>query len=66
MAQPVPARIALGVLSVCVYWGLDLYFDRNLAFGTVLYSAVWATIVVALLPLWRTSSTSSRRCAFLS
>ena len=44
--------IALGVLSVCVYWGLDLYFDRNLAFGTVLYSAVWATIVVALLPLW--------------
>lgn len=44
--------IALGVLSVCIYWGLDLYFERNIAFGTVLYSAVWATIVVALLPLW--------------
>ena len=44
--------IALGVVSVCVYWGLDLYFDRNIAFGTVLFSAIWATIVVALLPLW--------------
>ncbi len=44
--------LALGVVSVCVYWGLDLYVDRNLALGTTLYSAVWATIVVALLPLW--------------
>ncbi len=44
--------IALGVISVCIYWGLDLYYDRNVILLTVLFSAVWATIVVALLPLW--------------
>ena len=44
--------VALGVISVCVYWGLDLYLEKNIVFGTVLYSAVWATIVVAFLPLW--------------
>lgn len=44
--------LCLGVVSICMHWGLGIYFDYNLAIGAVLYSAIWATIVVALLPLW--------------
>ncbi|MDO5115809.1 MAG: HDIG domain-containing protein [Synergistaceae bacterium] len=44
--------LCLGAVSICVHWGLGLYFDYNLALGAVLFSAVWGTIVVALLPLW--------------
>ncbi len=44
--------ICLGIVSICIHWGLGLYFTYNLALSAVLYSAIWGTIVVALLPLW--------------
>lgn len=44
--------LGLGAVSVCVHWGLGLYFTYNLVLSAVLYSAVWGAIVVALLPLW--------------
>lgn len=44
--------LCLGVVSICVHWGLGLFFDYNLALSAVLYSAIWGTIVVAMLPLW--------------
>lgn len=44
--------LCLGAASICIHWGLGLFFDWNLVLGAVLFSAVWATIVVALLPIW--------------
>ncbi|MCD8163632.1 MAG: HDIG domain-containing protein [Synergistaceae bacterium] len=44
--------LCLGAASICIHWGLGLYFDYNLALGAVFFSAIWGTIVVALLPLW--------------
>ena len=44
--------ICLGVVSVCIHWGLGLYFTYNLMLSSLLFSAFWGAIVVALLPLW--------------
>lgn len=44
--------ICLGVVSVCINWGLGLYFTYNLMLSSLLFSAFWGAIVVALLPLW--------------
>ncbi len=44
--------ICLGVVSVCIHWGLGLYFTYNLIISSLLFSAFWGAIVVALLPLW--------------
>lgn len=44
--------ICLGLISVLVHWGLGMYFTYALPLSAILHSAVWGTIVVALLPLW--------------
>ncbi len=44
--------ICLGFVSVCIHWGLGLYFTYNLMISSLLFSAFWGAIVVALLPLW--------------
>lgn len=44
--------ICLGFVSVCIHWGLGLYFTYNLMLSSLLFSAFWGAIVVALLPLW--------------
>ncbi|WP_279009599.1 HD family phosphohydrolase [Synergistes jonesii] len=44
--------LCLGAASIGIHWGLGLYFNYNLILATILFSAVWGTIVIALLPLW--------------
>ena len=44
--------LCLGAASLCIHWGLGLYYDYKLVLSCILYSAVWATIILALLPLW--------------
>lgn len=44
--------LCLGTVSVCLHWGLGIFFDYKLPISCVLYSAIWATIILALLPLW--------------
>lgn len=44
--------VFLGAITVFIHWGLGKYFTYALPFSTVLFSAVWSTIVVALLPFW--------------
>lgn len=44
--------VFLGGVSVFVHWGLGIYFTYRLPLSAILFSAIWATIVVALLPLW--------------
>lgn len=47
--------IGLGVISVFFHWGLGVYFTYRLPVSAILFSAVWGTIVVALLPLWEST-----------
>lgn len=42
----------LGGVTVVIYWGLDIHFTYTLPLSAILLSAVWGTIVVALLPFW--------------
>lgn len=44
--------VCLGAISVFSHWGLGIYFNYSLPLSAILFSAVWGTIVVALLPLW--------------
>lgn len=47
--------VGLGVVSLGIHWGLGIYSTYSVIFVTLLYSAIWATIVVALLPLWESA-----------
>lgn len=44
--------LILGAIAIFVQWGLGIYFSYNLVLISLLFSAVWSTIVVAALPLW--------------
>ncbi|MDL2297924.1 HDIG domain-containing protein [Synergistaceae bacterium OttesenSCG-928-D05] len=44
--------LCLGAISVFVHWGLGIYFNYGLPLAAILFSAIWGTIVVALLPFW--------------
>lgn len=44
--------IFLGIVSVCIHWGLGLFYEYSLFFYALLFSFIWSTIVIALLPIW--------------
>ncbi|MBR4401263.1 MAG: HDIG domain-containing protein [Synergistes sp.] len=44
--------LCLSAASLCIHWGLGLYFNHNLLLTAIFFSAVWGPIVIALLPLW--------------
>ena len=44
--------LSLGAASVCLHWGLGLYFNYNILLSAVVYSAVWSTLVLAIMPIW--------------
>ena len=44
--------LCLGVVSVGIHWGLGLYFTHWLIISSLIFSAFWGALVVALLPLW--------------
>lgn len=44
--------VFLGAITVVIYWGLGIHFTYTLPLSAILLSAVWSTIVVALLPFW--------------
>lgn len=44
--------ICLGTLSILIHWGLSLSITKKLVVSSLVFSAVWGAVVVALLPLW--------------
>lgn len=44
--------VCLGGISIVAHWGMGMYFTYTLPLSSVLFSAIWGTIVVALLPFW--------------
>lgn len=44
--------ICLGAVSACIHWGLGLLFTYKLLISSVIYSCIWSTLVIALLPFW--------------
>jgi len=44
--------LCLGAVSVCTHWGFGFYYNYTLPLSALIFSAVWGTIVIALLPLW--------------
>lgn len=44
--------LCLSVFSIVIHWGLGIFFTYRMLLMSLMYSALWGTIVVALLPLW--------------
>lgn len=44
--------VCLSLISVVIHWGLGIFFTYRLILLSLLYSAAWGAIVVALLPFW--------------
>lgn len=44
--------VGLGFILLFVNWGLGIYFNYTLLLTAIFFSAIWGTVVVALLPLW--------------
>lgn len=44
--------VFLGAVTVLIHWGLGIHFTYSLPLSVILFSAIWGTIVVALLPFW--------------
>ena len=44
--------ICLSTVSMVMHWGMGLYFTYKLMISSLLFSALWGAIVVALLPMW--------------
>lgn len=44
--------VCLGLITIFIHWGLGLYLSYNIALASLVFSALWGAIVVALLPMW--------------